>query len=159
MYANMIFQALFASYALALTAPQDSNCKEVNFTLSGKANNKDITNIALNGTLDSIVDFYKNAPSITTSGPQTIKGTFCSPTRRNSNKDKLQVLFHSITATRSAWSALGGVGSDYPAYKPEMYSWVRYANAQGYPTLAIDRLGNGRSSHPDPVLVVQAPYE
>ena len=28
---------------------------------------------------------------------------------------------------------------------------------QGYPTLSIDRLGNGLSDHPDPVTVVQIP--
>jgi hypothetical protein len=34
---------------------------------------------------------------------------------------------------------------------------VAYASQQGYPTLAIDRLGNGDSDHPDPLLVVQMP--
>jgi pimeloyl-ACP methyl ester carboxylesterase len=34
---------------------------------------------------------------------------------------------------------------------------VAYASHQGYPTLAIDRLGNGDSDHPDPILVVQMP--
>jgi pimeloyl-ACP methyl ester carboxylesterase len=34
---------------------------------------------------------------------------------------------------------------------------VAYASTQGYPTLAIDRLGNGLSDHPDPILVVQNP--
>jgi pimeloyl-ACP methyl ester carboxylesterase len=34
---------------------------------------------------------------------------------------------------------------------------VDYASRQGYPTLAIDRLGNGLSDHPDPVAVVQMP--
>ena len=32
-----------------------------------------------------------------------------------------------------------------------------YASQQGYPTLAIDRLGSGESEHPDPILVVQNP--
>lgn len=35
------------------------------------------------------------------------------------------------------------------------YSWVSYAATQGYPTLAIDGLGSGDSSHQDPVLVLQ----
>lgn len=39
------------------------------------------------------------------------------------------------------------------------YSWIAYASSQGYPTLAIDRLGNGNSSHPDPILVVQCPAQ
>ena len=37
----------------------------------------------------------------------------------------------------------------------EQYSWVAAASKAGYPTLAIDRLGNGDSSHPDPLLTVQ----
>ncbi|KAL8782316.1 MAG: hypothetical protein Q9213_005477 [Squamulea squamosa] len=36
-------------------------------------------------------------------------------------------------------------------------SWASYALAQGYPTLSIDRLGSGLSSHPDPLNIVQAP--
>jgi pimeloyl-ACP methyl ester carboxylesterase len=34
---------------------------------------------------------------------------------------------------------------------------VAYASQQGYPTLAIDRLGHGVSDYPDPILVVQDP--
>jgi len=30
---------------------------------------------------------------------------------------------------------------------------------QGYPTFAIDRLGSGNSSHPDPIFVVQCPAQ
>jgi hypothetical protein len=32
-----------------------------------------------------------------------------------------------------------------------------YASTAGYPTLAIDQLGSGNSSHPDPMSVVQTP--
>jgi pimeloyl-ACP methyl ester carboxylesterase len=38
---------------------------------------------------------------------------------------------------------------------PGEYSWVAHAQSQGYSTLAIDNLGNGRSDHPDPVSIVQ----
>lgn len=37
----------------------------------------------------------------------------------------------------------------------DRYSWVAAASKAGYPTLAIDRLGNGDSDHPDPILAVQ----
>ena len=37
----------------------------------------------------------------------------------------------------------------------EEYSWVDYATKQGYPTLAIDNLGNGMSDHPDALIVTQ----
>jgi len=36
---------------------------------------------------------------------------------------------------------------DFP-YEPETYSYVRAANAAGYSTLNIDRIGTGLSSHP-----------
>lgn len=43
------------------------------------------------------------------------------------------------------------MGNDYS----ERYSWVAAASKQGYPTLAVDRLGNGESTHADPILAVQ----
>ena len=39
------------------------------------------------------------------------------------------------------------------------YSWADYASKQGYSVLAIDRLGNGQSDHPDPILDVQYPAQ
>lgn len=39
------------------------------------------------------------------------------------------------------------------------YSWISHALSQGYSTLAIDRLGNGNSSRPDPLNVVQGPLQ
>jgi pimeloyl-ACP methyl ester carboxylesterase len=39
------------------------------------------------------------------------------------------------------------------------YSYVDAAAAQGYPTFSFDRLGNGRSSHPDPLQIVQLPFQ
>jgi pimeloyl-ACP methyl ester carboxylesterase len=44
-------------------------------------------------------------------------------------------------------------------YYAQEYSWVSYASSQGYPTLTIDRLGSGESSHPDPILDVQTPLQ
>ena len=40
---------------------------------------------------------------------------------------------------------------------PQSYTGVAYATALGYPVLFIDRLGNGLSDHPDPLLVAQVP--
>jgi pimeloyl-ACP methyl ester carboxylesterase len=39
------------------------------------------------------------------------------------------------------------------------YSWADYAIEQGYPVLAIDRLGNGESDHPNSITVVQYPAQ
>jgi pimeloyl-ACP methyl ester carboxylesterase len=54
------------------------------------------------------------------------------------------------TYTRGYWFGL--------YYSPDN-SWVDYASSEGYATLSIDRLGNGLSSHPDPILTVQLPYQ
>jgi pimeloyl-ACP methyl ester carboxylesterase len=48
-------------------------------------------------------------------------------------------------------------GDSYPGFQAPKYSWIDYASTQGYPTLSIDRLGNGLSDHPDPILVAQTP--
>ena len=53
------------------------------------------------------------------------------------------------------WSADGPPGASYN----DTNSWVTYASQHGYPTLAIDRLGSGNSTRPDPILVVQTPTE
>ena len=39
------------------------------------------------------------------------------------------------------------------------YSWSWAAGAAGYATLAVDKLGAGLSSHPDPILDVQLPLQ
>lgn len=39
------------------------------------------------------------------------------------------------------------------------YSWTKAMNRNGYATLAVDKLGNGESSHPDPVYDVQLPLQ
>ena len=98
-------------------------------------------------------------PLVPVSGTQTLAGTFCLPTVLNENIFSLQVLFHPITGNRGYWNGLGGLSTGYVPYQPQNYSWVDFAHANGYPTLALDRLGAGESSHPDPVAVVQGPYE
>jgi len=54
------------------------------------------------------------------------------------------------TYTREYWFGFN--------YGPQ-YSWASYASSAGYATLSIDRLGNGQSSHPDPILTVQIPLQ
>jgi len=46
----------------------------------------------------------------------------------------------------------------HPTYQGQ-YSWMYHAASQGYATLAIDNLGNGRSDRPDPIRVVQPPMQ
>jgi pimeloyl-ACP methyl ester carboxylesterase len=62
----------------------------------------------------------------------------------------VQLLVHGATKNKFYWSALGPVGE---GYEEERYSWVDFACSRGHHTVAIDRLGVGDSSHPDPNFV------
>ncbi|MGY2876144.1 pimeloyl-ACP methyl ester carboxylesterase [Marmoricola sp. URHA0025 HA25] len=61
----------------------------------------------------------------------------CVPTDRDVRT--IQVLLHGATYSSTYW--------DFP-YQPERYSYVEFMAAQGYATLALDRIGCGRSTHP-----------
>lgn len=88
----------------------------------------------------------------TVSGVYDIAGVYCQPAFKNENSTTLQFLNHGLTQTHHYWSGQDFGGAPFHGSN---YSWTTYANALGYPTLAIDRLGNGNSSHPDPLLEVQ----
>jgi pimeloyl-ACP methyl ester carboxylesterase len=64
-----------------------------------------------------------------------IAGTLCAPPGATT----VQLLVPGWTYNRSYWSL---------PYQPGTYSYVNRANAAGYATLAIDRLGSGQSLHP-----------
>lgn len=153
-----LWSKIAAIVSFGLLASAQSNCKTVTFTATGTAQNRAVTG-SLPTTLAALLAFYNALPLVTVNTPQNIAAVYCTPLVSNANNNKLQFLSGSITADHTEWSALGGVGSDFPQYKPDMYSWTLFANRLGYPTLAIDRLGTGRSSHPDPLTVVQAQFE
>lgn len=71
-----------------------------------------------------------------TGGSGQIAGTLCVP---SGGARTVQLLVHGYSYARYYW--------DFP-YQPETYSYVRRANQAGYATLAIDRLGDGASTHP-----------
>lgn len=68
----------------------------------------------------------------------TIAGTLCRPA--GAAPRAIQLLVHGSTYTRSYWDWPGHGGT---------YSWARTMRGAGWATLAIDRLGSGRSSRPD----------
>ena len=120
---------------------QASNCKDVTFTVSATAQNQVVANPPPNFLdPDTSLAFLTQPVVLTTvSGTQKLYGQFCEPTVRNPSRAKtLQLLVHGITYDHTYWAGFDSIPSS-PAY-----SWVTYANALGYPTLAIDRLGNGR---------------
>ncbi|KAG4030508.1 hypothetical protein MFRU_012g02410 [Monilinia fructicola] len=72
-----------------------------------------------------------------------IDATYCVPTSYSSVKT-IQILTHGIGLDKSYWDISRG------------YSYVDAAAAEGYATLAYNRLGVGSSDHPDPIQIVQA---
>ena len=99
--------------------------------------------------------------------PTNIGATYCPGF--GSRAQTLQILIHgpwvlphlasnvqlasdlfSVAYTRSYWFGL---------YYSQSNSWVDYAASLGYATLSIDRLGNGLSDHPDPIVDVQLSYQ
>ena len=82
-------------------------------------------------------------------GFQIIKGTYsiygelCLP--KHCVAKTLQILSHGDTLSSNYWNI-----------SPNQ-SYVDYMTAAGYATLAYDRLGIGRSDHPDSIQVVQYP--
>ncbi|MDT7684500.1 MAG: hypothetical protein QOG57_4810 [Pseudonocardiales bacterium] len=82
--------------------------------------------------------------ALTASGPhnQRIQGTLCGAPGDGGRP--VQILVHGFTLTRTYW--------DFPVDN-DRYSYVKAAIAQGYSTLAIDRIGVGGSSTPATVEV------
>ena len=148
--------ALSLSSATPITERAPPNCRDIYFDLSATAQNRvaanpptDFSDIA--GTvafLTQPVAFQE------VSGTQKIYGQYCEPTTRfPARSGTLQLLVHGNSYDHQYFNAFDEVPSSLAN------SWAAYANAQGFPTLAIDRLGSGKSSKPDPINVVQAPYQ
>ncbi len=72
----------------------------------------------------------------------TMHATLCS-TAAGQGDAPLQVLVSGGTYNRTYWAGLG----------LDAYSYTRRANAAGFDTLAVDRIGTGDSSHPLSALV------
>ena len=126
--------------------PLPSDLNQINFFL--------LVNPVLVGAFDAVA-----------SGTYNIGATYCPGSRLScsdsANPDpwvlpystlKFQLVsdLFSGTYTRSYWFGL---------YYSQSNSWVDYASSLGYATLSIDRLGNGLSDHPDPIVDVQLSYQ
>lgn len=77
--------------------------------------------------------------SLSAGAPKTerIFGVLCRP--ESQQPKVLQILVHGVTYDHTYWDLPGFGGK---------YSYASTMNRKGYATLAIDRVGSGRSSHP-----------
>ena len=152
--------SLSCALSLCSTSPVNqraaSNCRDIFFDLEASAQNR----VALNPPTDfsdvvaTIAFLTQPVAFQPVSGPQKIYGQYCEPTTKIPTcSGSLQLLVHGNSYDHQYFNAFDAVPSSLAN------SWAAFANAQGFPTLAIDRLGIGKSSHPDPINVVQAPYQ
>ncbi|KAK6067981.1 hypothetical protein SCUP515_09894 [Seiridium cupressi] len=80
------------------------------------------------------------------SGSFEISAQLCIPDA-GAKASVLQIASHGITFEKRYWDS---------EYRPERYSYVDAALSQGYSILTYDRLGDGQSSRPDGIALVQA---
>ena len=142
----------------------DFNCKHLVFTVDATATNQVIASPAAStlSTQEGVNAFYASlkglvAASIkqTRGGTYRLAAEYCHAlTRPELFSAPLQILVHgSAGYTKDYWNR-GSWGN-----APLEYSWTHAMNRAGYSTLAVDKLGNGESSHPDPVNDVQLPLQ
>lgn len=79
-----------------------------------------------------------------TAANHSVYGRFCEPSARPA--DTAQLLLHGLTYDHTYWDLPDPAGGDRQSY-------TAAANRAGMATLAIDRIGIGRSSHPAGLLV------
>ncbi|KAK3311842.1 hypothetical protein B0H66DRAFT_609040, partial [Apodospora peruviana] len=127
---------LGASLSAASVVPprggKNGGCSAIDFLLSATADNNVYTNAPDPNNVDEILQFLTDAFTTGTaiSGTTPVTGHYT---------------IHAVYCK----PAKKGYGFG------DQYNWHAYFNAQGYATLAIDRLGHGLSSRPDPLTVVQ----
>lgn len=158
-----------AIHSVISTRSSGPKCSDVVFSLNITSVNKAVPvglvsqalAIISNATLDVVQQLIDGIGAIvlgdvSITDTYNISGRFCEPEVIIAGRQNhIQFLVHGATYDKNYWS-----GGEYPiGFKGDAYSWISYASKLGYPTLSIDRLGYGNSSHPDPVLAVQAGTE
>jgi pimeloyl-ACP methyl ester carboxylesterase len=143
----------------AATAVAAQTCKNVEVPVTIKASPvpfpKEVNLPTIINFLNLNFGYLLNTVS---AGTYTIRGTHCTSSVESENNGRLQVLVHGILGSRYYWSALDPPSLGFEPFANGNYSHVDYALSQGYDTLAVDRLGNGRSDHPNP-FAIHTPFQ
>ncbi|KAH6674980.1 hypothetical protein B0J14DRAFT_25506 [Halenospora varia] len=158
--------SLFLATIHATPVPKDCtttppNCKDILLPISAAAENTLYPAYPNLTTSKAFLQYLGSLANATTSplpvnGTWNISVTYCEPVVKvQGREDTIQLLLHGVAYTKSYWS---GIGFQHPDFESE-YSWTAHANSQGYATIAMDNLGNGDSSRPDPLNIVQSPLQ
>ncbi|PQE17321.1 alpha beta-hydrolase protein [Rutstroemia sp. NJR-2017a BVV2] len=126
-----------------LDVPVQATTTEILY--DGPTNNTQLTSLLISlFALDSTVVGSLIGGTASVSDTYTIYSKLCVPTDATVESIKtVQFLTHGGTTDHTYWD----FATDY--------SYVDAAAARGYATFSYDRLGTGRSQHPDPIQVVQ----
>ena len=150
-----------SSASNAQTISGNSKCLPQNLKVTVSSNNiKILLGAPANQTVvtETLVELLQNNSVLFSSvngGQNTIKDTYSiygqlciSPYASSArNTQTLQFLTHGDTLDSTYWDIAPG------------YSYIDTAVAAGYATFSYDRIGVGRSQHPDPLQVVQGPLQ
>jgi pimeloyl-ACP methyl ester carboxylesterase len=147
-----VVAAVWLGHAQVLPAPS-GGCQEMTFSITAVSDTIVMPPLPDLSQDHAVLAYFTSIPHIvatsqhtTTTGTYDIAATYCAP--EGNSPDQVQLLVHGATATKEYWMGGAWNGSD-------IYSWTKYANDHGFATLAVDRLGNGLSAHPDPSQEVQ----
>ncbi|KAB8360934.1 hypothetical protein FH972_024666 [Carpinus fangiana] len=162
MLSNIFLGSLWLAASMVSANPlhhkKGPTCTNIVLPVEASATHKKVPDDLLSNlpsSPEAIKKLADGLPNITVSGTWTIHGRYCKPEKDvRSRRHTLQYLVHGATYTRDYWS-----GASFPGFNGDKYSWVAKASKEGYPTLSIDRLGNGESTHPDPILDMQYPLQ
>lgn len=136
-------------------------CQDIGLTVTAQALNKKLPDnlkdlFTING-FNKLTAAFESLPTQLVGGTYTISARYCEPlTKVEQRQNTLQILVHGLTYDKDYWS--GVKTSDIGAGHDE-HSWVYYAAQQGYSTLTIDRLCNGKSSRPNGIIECQLPLQ
>ena len=130
--------------------PVEAAAMNLNLSYTGPANQNALSETMLeylkaNSTMASQII---QPGLVEVSGTYGIYSQLCFPAASGTfNPNGLQFLIHGVGFDRTSWNFQPG------------FSYVDVAAQAGYTTFSFDRLGNGKSDHPDPIQVVQAPLQ
>ncbi|KAJ5083955.1 alpha/beta-hydrolase [Penicillium alfredii] len=153
---------LMPSLIFPLLTHAASKCSDITLSVTASSHADDIVLPNLNPKNPNFVDDLLNAgvgdvgrvwPLIPVGDTFNISAIFCEPKVYN-EANAVQLLAHGATYNKLYWTGLG-----LPEDQAMPYDWTRFATDKGYAALAIDRIGSGNSSHPDPLLDIQTSLE
>ncbi|KAH8893669.1 alpha/beta-hydrolase [Thozetella sp. PMI_491] len=147
--------ALTATLALASGIPA-RNCVDLVVPVTVAANNTKYDILRVDSNIDAVeftrardIDQISLGP-IAVGGQYNISAQLCVPTTPIKHEKILLLATHGVGFDKRAFDS---------GYRPEEFSFVDSALAQGYATFAYDRLGAGLSSLPDAYDVLQTPLQ